>query len=199
MTPAMDGNPEPRAKRPKKTKMPPISNFQLPPLDFLSPPPPYDHEVQEEALLAQARKLENTLMHFGVEGKVVAIRPGPVITMIEFEPALGVKISKVTGLADDLALALKAMSIRIVAPVPGKAVIGIEVPNLKRQLVTLREVLSHEVYHKVRLPSDHRPGKRYYRPIRDDRSGQNAPSAHRRGHRHRQERRAQRHDRQHPL
>ena len=139
---------EAKPKRTKKSKMPAISNFQLPPLDFLSAPPPYDHQVQEEALLAQAKKLENTLMHFGVEGKVVAIRPGPVITMIEFEPALGVKISKVTGLADDLALALKALSIRIVAPVPGKAVIGIEVPNPKRQLVTLREVLAHEVYHK---------------------------------------------------
>jgi DNA segregation ATPase FtsK/SpoIIIE, S-DNA-T family len=142
------GTSESKAKRPKKTKMPPLSNFQLPPLDFLTPPPPYDTQVQEEALLAQARKLENTLMHFGVEGKVVAIRPGPVITMIEFEPALGVKISKVTGLADDLALALKAISIRIVAPVPGKAVIGIEIPNPKRQLVTLREVLGHEIYHK---------------------------------------------------
>ncbi len=139
---------EAKPKRARKPRVPAISNFQLPPLDFLSPPPPYDHQVQEEALLAQARKLENTLMHFGVEGKVVAIRPGPVITMIEFEPALGVKISKVTGLADDLALALKALSIRIVAPVPGKAVIGIEVPNPKRQLVTLREVLAHEVYHK---------------------------------------------------
>ncbi len=146
--PGTNGGSGPAAKRPKKTKLPPISNFQLPPLDFLSPPPPYDQQVQEEVLLAQARKLENTLMSFGVEGKVVAIRPGPVITMIEFEPALGVKISKVTGLADDLALALKALSIRIVAPVPGKAVIGIEVPNPKRQLVTLREVLSHEVYHK---------------------------------------------------
>jgi len=139
---------EAKPKRPKKPKVPALSHFQLPSLDFLTPPPPYDHQVQEEALLAQARKLENTLMHFGVEGKVVAIRPGPVITMIEFEPALGVKISKVTGLADDLALALKALSIRIVAPVPGKAVIGIEVPNPKRQLVTLREVLAHEVYHK---------------------------------------------------
>jgi DNA segregation ATPase FtsK/SpoIIIE, S-DNA-T family len=146
--PGATGGPGPAPKRPKKTKLPPISNFQLPPLDFLSPPPPYDQQVQEEVLLAQARKLENTLMHFGVEGKVVAIRPGPVITMIEFEPALGVKISKVTGLADDLALALKALSIRIVAPIPGKAVIGIEVPNPKRQLVTLREVLGHEVYHK---------------------------------------------------
>jgi DNA segregation ATPase FtsK/SpoIIIE, S-DNA-T family len=142
------GASESKAKRPKKAKMPPLSNFQLPSLDFLAPPPPYDTQVQEEALLAQARKLETTLMHFGVEGKVVAIRPGPVITMIEFEPALGVKISKVTGLADDLALALKAISIRIVAPVPGKAVIGIEIPNIKRQLVTLREVLGQEIYHK---------------------------------------------------
>lgn len=139
---------EAKPKKPKRPKLPALSHFQLPPLDFLSPPPPYDQQVQEEALLAQAKKLETTLMHFGVEGKVVAIRPGPVITMIEFEPALGVKISKVTGLADDLALALKALSIRIVAPVPGKAVIGIEVPNPKRQLVTLREVLVNEVYHK---------------------------------------------------
>ncbi|MGQ9922204.1 MAG: DNA translocase FtsK [Desulfobacca sp.] len=139
---------EVKPKRPKKPKVPALSHFQLPSLDFLMPPPATDQQVQEEALLVQARKLENTLMHFGVEGKVVAIRPGPVITMIEFEPALGVKISKVTGLADDLALALKALSIRIVAPVPGKAVIGIEVPNPKRQLVTLREVLAHEVYHK---------------------------------------------------
>lgn len=142
--------PEPATapKKGKKTATLPAVTFQLPPLDFLSPPPPYDQQIQEEALLAQARKLETTLLHFGVEGKVVAIRPGPVITMIEFEPALGVKISKVTSLADDLALALKAVSIRIVAPVPGKAVIGIEVPNPKRQLVTLREVLSHEVYHR---------------------------------------------------
>ena len=149
-SPAAEGAPAvgPKAKRTKKAKGPPLSSFQLPPLDFLATPPPYDHQVHEEALLAQARKLENTRMHFGVEGKVVAIRPGPVITMIEFEPALGVKISKVTGLADDLALALKALSIRIVAPVPGKAVIGIEVPNAKRQLVTLREVLAHEIYHK---------------------------------------------------
>ena len=146
--PVAAGGSEPATKRPKRTKLPPLSNFKLPPLDFLSPPPPYDQQVQEEVLLAQARKLETTLMHFGVEGKVVAIRPGPVITMIEFEPALGVKISKITGLADDLALALKALSIRIVAPVPGKAVIGIEVPNPKRQLVTLREVLGNEVYHK---------------------------------------------------
>lgn len=142
-------NPEAAARREKvPRKALPVSSFVLPPVDFLRPPPPWDHQVQEEALLAQARKLENTLQHFGVEGKVVAICPGPVVTMIEFEPGLGVKISKVTALADDLALALKALSIRIVAPVPGKAVIGIEVPNAKRQLVTLREIITHEVYQR---------------------------------------------------
>jgi S-DNA-T family DNA segregation ATPase FtsK/SpoIIIE len=83
-----------------------------------------------------------------VEGKVSAIVPGPVVSRFELEPALGVKISKVTNLADDLALALKALSIRIVAPVPGKAVIGIEVPNNKRQVVGLREILADSAYQR---------------------------------------------------
>ncbi len=132
----------------KKVRSHSASSFRLPATDLLNPPLKFDQQVQEEALLAQARKLETTLESFGVEGKVSAIRPGPVITMIEFEPALGVKISKVTALADDLALALKALSIRIVAPVPGKAVIGIEVPNPKRQIVALREILGHDSYQK---------------------------------------------------
>jgi len=99
-------------------------------------------------MVAQAEKLEDTLRHFGVEGKVVSITTGPVVSRFELEPAPGVKISKVTGLADDLALALKALSIRIVAPVPGKAVIGIEVPNPKRQVVGLREILADAAYRK---------------------------------------------------
>jgi S-DNA-T family DNA segregation ATPase FtsK/SpoIIIE len=116
--------------------------FTLPPLDLLDPPKPWDHQVQEGQMVAQADKLESTLRHFGVEGKVTAIIPGPVVSRFELEPAPGVKISKVTGLTDDLALALKATSIRIVAPVPGKAVIGVEIPNPKRQLVALREILA---------------------------------------------------------
>jgi S-DNA-T family DNA segregation ATPase FtsK/SpoIIIE len=99
-------------------------------------------------MVAQAEKLEDTLRHFGVEGKVASIMTGPVVSRFELEPAPGVKISKVTGLADDLALALKALSIRIVAPVPGKAVIGIEVPNAKRQVVGLREILADAAYRK---------------------------------------------------
>ena len=130
-------------------RRPPVpGQFILPSLDLLDPIPKLDQEVQEGVMLALASKLEDTLRHFGVDGKVTAIRPGPVVSRFELEPAPGVKISKVTNLADDLALALRALSIRIVAPVPGKAVIGIEVPNPKRQLVTLREILSDSGYQK---------------------------------------------------
>ncbi len=126
--------------------------FQLPPLELLSPGQPWDREVHEGQMRAQAQKLEDTLAHFGVEGRVVAIVPGPVVSRFELEPAPGVKISRITGLADDLALALKAISIRIVAPVPGKAVIGIEVPNPKRQVVALREILADAAYQKSASP-----------------------------------------------
>ncbi len=122
--------------------------FSLPPLDLLDQVPPWDQQVHEGMMVTQAEKLEDTLRHFGVEGKVVSITTGPVVSRFELEPAPGVKISKVTGLADDLALALKALSIRIVAPVPGKAVIGIEVPNAKRQVVGLREILADAAYRK---------------------------------------------------
>ncbi len=122
--------------------------FILPPLDLLDAAAPWDHQVQESVMLAQAQKLEDTLRHFGVEGRITAIMTGPVVSRFELEPAPGVKISKVTGLADDLALALKALSIRIVAPVPGKAVIGIEIPNPKRQVVALRDILADGAYQK---------------------------------------------------
>jgi S-DNA-T family DNA segregation ATPase FtsK/SpoIIIE len=132
----------------KSRRAPAPGKFALPPLDLLDAPPEGDHRVQEDVMLAQAEKLEDTLRHFGVEGRVTGIMSGPVVSRFELEPAPGVKISKVTGLADDLALALKALSIRIVAPVPGKAVIGIEIPNPKRQIVALREILADAAYQK---------------------------------------------------
>jgi DNA segregation ATPase FtsK/SpoIIIE, S-DNA-T family len=143
--PAGELTPE-SASRPKRGS--PGGKFALPPLDLLDPTAPWDQHVHESQMVAQADKLEDTLRHFGVEGKVTAIIPGPVVSRFELEPAPGVKISKVTNLADDLALALKALSIRIVAPVPGKAVIGIEVPNPKRQVVALREILADGTYQK---------------------------------------------------
>lgn len=144
--PVMQATLEAAPAKPKAAPVP--GKFTLPPLDLLDPSPPWNHQVQEGAMVAQAQKLEDTLRHFGVEGRVTAIMTGPVVSRFEYEPALGVKISKITGLADDLALALKALSIRIVAPVPGKGVLGIEVPNPKRQVVALRELLSDSAYQK---------------------------------------------------
>jgi len=139
---------EPAAPAPKTRRSGSKDSFTLPPLDLLDQIAPWDHQVHEGVMVAQADKLEDTLRHFGVEGKVASIMTGPVVSRFELEPAPGVKISKVTGLADDLALALKALSIRIVAPVPGKAVIGIEIPNPKRQVVGLREILADAAYRK---------------------------------------------------
>jgi S-DNA-T family DNA segregation ATPase FtsK/SpoIIIE len=98
----------------------------------------------QESLLMNSRILEKKLADFGVEGKVIEVCPGPVITMYEFEPAPGVKISKIVGLADDLAMALKSPSIRVVAPIPGKGALGIEIPNANRQPVVIRDVVSSQ-------------------------------------------------------
>jgi len=147
--PAVTTAPEPEGAGPARSRKAAAAGaFIRPSLDLLDPSPPWDHQVQEGVMLAQAQKLEDTLRHFGVEGRVTAIMTGPVVSRFELEPAPGVKISKVTGLADDLALALKALSIRIVAPVPGKGVMGIEVPNPKRQVVALRDLLSDAAYQK---------------------------------------------------
>ena len=129
--------------------------LKLPSLDLLSDPPERKNiKIQRESLEMNARRLERKLSDFGVEGEVVEILPGPVITMYEYKPAPGVKISKVANLSDDLALTLRAQSIRIVAPIPGKAAIGIEIPNNQREVVYLKEILSSPAYKnsKHRLP-----------------------------------------------
>jgi S-DNA-T family DNA segregation ATPase FtsK/SpoIIIE len=102
--------------------------------------------IDEAALHASSRILETKLADFGVAGKVVAVRPGPVITTFEFEPAPGVKVSRIVNLADDLAMALRAASVRILAPIPGKPVVGVEVSNPKRETVFIREVLTSDGY-----------------------------------------------------
>ncbi len=127
--------------------------FQLPSLDLLDEAPPRDTKIRRESLLMNSRLLEKKLSDFGVEGKVIEVRPGPVITIYELEPAPGVKINRITNLADDLAMALKAPSIRI-SPIPGKAVVGIELPNNERESVHLRACLESESFmdSKYRLP-----------------------------------------------
>lgn len=129
--------------------------YSLPSLDLLKDPPEKgDSKVHQESLEMNARILEKKLRDFGVEGEVIEILPGPIITMYEYKPAPGVKISKVAGLSDDLALAFRAPSVRIVAPLPGKGAIGIEIPNNQRQLVFLKEVLSSRAFKdsKLKLP-----------------------------------------------
>lgn len=130
------------------------SEFKLPPLTLLDQVEHRDTKVKRETLLANARLLEKKLFDFGVEGKVVEIKPGPVITMYELEPAPGVKINKITNLSDDLALALKAPSVRIIAPIPGKAAVGIEIPLQEREPVRLKDVLDNDTFltSSFRLP-----------------------------------------------
>lgn len=120
----------------------------LPPIALLDPPPSGIIGVPEEELKQNAEILERKLRDFGVEGRVAEIQPGPVITRYEIEPAPGIKINRIVALADDLALALKAMTVRVVAPIPGKAVVGVEIPNQNRAVVSLREILSSKEYER---------------------------------------------------
>lgn len=122
--------------------------FQLPAISFLDNPSEKMQSLDEESLRANSKILEKKLKDYGVDGQVMAVTPGPVVTMYEFEPAPGVKVSSIVNLSNDLALALKAASIRIVAPIPGKAVVGIELPNAAKQKIYLREMLESQLYSK---------------------------------------------------
>lgn len=124
--------------------------YKLPPLDLLDPSSGPLAPERADALRQTSTILEEKLADFGVKGRVQEVAPGPVVTRFEFKPAPGVKISKVANLADDLAMVLKATSIRIVAPIPGKAVIGIEIPNPKREMVLLRELLASQTYQRAK-------------------------------------------------
>ena len=115
--------------------------YSLPPISILNKAPHVNREKSDKELLANSQILTRKLADFGIEGRVTMVLPGPVITLYEFEPAAGVKVSRIVNLADDLAMGLRAVSVRILAPVPGKAVVGIEVPNLKVELGGIREIL----------------------------------------------------------
>lgn len=124
----------------KPYRLPPLSCLKLPKMSFGGS---YEQELRDNA-----QKLVEVLQSFGVKTTIVDIARGPSVTRYELAPATGVKISKITGLADDLALNLAATSIRIEAPIPGKAAVGIEVPNKVRESVTLREILESDTYRK---------------------------------------------------
>jgi S-DNA-T family DNA segregation ATPase FtsK/SpoIIIE len=163
--------PEPKAKKtsappstgptivaPKETKQTPLEistrpihehrDFQLPPTSLLDEPDAAVIHVDADALRENAELLTEKLAAYGVRGRVDEIHPGPVVTMYEFEPQSGTKVSKIAGLADDLAMALAAQKVRIVAPIAGKARVGFELPNDTRQTVPLREILEDRRWEK---------------------------------------------------
>ncbi|MES2830809.1 MAG: DNA translocase FtsK 4TM domain-containing protein [Pseudomonadota bacterium] len=123
-----------------------LPDSNLPPLSLLDAPPPAQETVSVETLEFTSRLIEKKLSDFGIEVRVVAAYPGPVITRYEIEPATGVKGSQIVGLARDLARSLSLTSIRVVETIPGKNYMGLELPNPKRQIVRLTEILSSKVY-----------------------------------------------------
>ena len=133
---------EPKVK-PQELK---IGDYELPSLDLLDTPPPLEARQIKEDLEGSARILEETLEDFGIQAKVTDIERGPIITRYELEPAPGVKVNRIEALEDDIALVMKAQSVRIIAPIPGKARVGIEVPNTQSSFVVLKEVLASKEF-----------------------------------------------------
>ena len=125
---------------------------ELPALSLLDEPRPREQSYSDEALEAMSRLVELKLKDFGVEAEVVAVQPGPVITRFELRPAPGVKVSQISNLAKDLARALSAISVRVVEIIPGKSVVGLEIPNEKREIVTLGEIIKSKAYDDVGSP-----------------------------------------------
>ncbi len=157
LVPAMDDpvpvvahttRPAAQSRRPRQESLPLDAGWRFPPLSLLKPAPAHaTNGPSEEALQANARLLESVLADYGVQGSIVEIRPGPVVTLYELEPAPGIRSARVIGLADDVARSLSVTAVRI-ATVPGRNVIGIEVPNAKRETVFLSEILSSDELHK---------------------------------------------------
>jgi S-DNA-T family DNA segregation ATPase FtsK/SpoIIIE len=124
------------------------SNYKLPPLSLLKEPPSSDYADSKGSIKANIKKLERALLDFGIEAEVVSVQKGPVVTMYELSPRAGTKIQKISSLSDDIALAMKSSRVRIVAPLPGRGTVGIEIPNSHKHLVHLREVLEENSFIK---------------------------------------------------
>ncbi len=144
--------PEPSVRVEKEKQIPLFEakggEGELPPFALLDPAPERRGNYSEEALEAMSRQVELKLRDFGIEVEVVAVHPGPVITRFELQPAPGLKVSKITNLAKDLARALSVVSVRIVEVIPGKSTVGLEIPNENREIVTLGEILESAAYDK---------------------------------------------------
>ncbi len=127
-------------------------NYQLPPLDLLDDTPVGDQSKAKDDLEESSRILEDTLRDFDIDAKVVEVEQGPTITRYELQPAAGVKVQKITSLENDIALAMTAASVRIIAPIPGKSRVGIEVPNRTATLVSLKDVMQSHEYNNEKSP-----------------------------------------------
>ena len=127
-------------------------NWKFPSLDFLTKPPKKRAEINEAEIDKKIKILIEKLKQFKIEGDVVRYYVGPVVTTFEFKPLPHIKVSKILSLQDDLAMALKAKSIRIQAPIPGKDVVGIEIPNEKQETIYLREILESDIFKKAKSP-----------------------------------------------
>ena len=142
--------PRPAVPRPEAVRKV-AKGYHLPdPVALLEAPPVSNAQQTDQILESQSQVLTSTLQNFGIAGKVTEVHPGPVITMYEFAPGPGIKVARIVTLAHDLAMALKATSVRIVVPLPGKSTVGIEVPNPVRETVALREILTNEAYARSR-------------------------------------------------
>ncbi len=147
---------EPSIRAEKERQVPlfitPVDSGELPPLALLDPPEPSGQALSTATLEAMSRQVEMKLADFGIEVEVVAVNPGPVITRFELQPAPGVKVSQISNLAKDLARALSSISVRIVDIIPGKSVIGLEIPNEHREIVRLSEILQSRQYDEADSP-----------------------------------------------
>lgn len=127
-------------------------SFDLPPLKLLDYDEPFIAPLDQSRIKNEAEKLKKAFLQFGIEGVIREIRPGPVVTLYEYIPAPGIKLSKIASLSDDIAMAMQAVQVRIVTPIPGKGAVGIEVPNEKRETVYLKEIVADEKYRHQKHP-----------------------------------------------
>ncbi len=137
-------------KEEKITKVYDPASYRLPSIELLKVPPSIDARQITEDIEESIHNLEAALSDFGVRAKVVSVQRGPVVTMYELQPDSGVKIQHITTLADDIALAMKSSGVRIVAPIPGRGTVGIEIPNVKKHFVFLREVLEEKAFKNLK-------------------------------------------------
>ncbi|MEM7451806.1 MAG: DNA translocase FtsK 4TM domain-containing protein, partial [Pseudomonadota bacterium] len=147
--------PEPSDRAQQERQVPlfdPAEAGELPPLSLLDDPEPVEGGYSEESLEKMSRLVELKLKDFGIDVEVVSVQPGPIITRFELEPAAGVKSAQISNLAKDLARSLSVIAVRVVEVIPGRSVIGLEIPNAKRELVTLGEILRSRAYDDSNSP-----------------------------------------------